>query len=186
MFSVWRSKRVRPTPCEFEHLLAPNVTEAICTLLGHPRFCPDQHPIPEGACCRRAGEPGHRRRHLHRPARDRVGRRRSPIVSARRPPPASRCSPPSAPCLGIPDSRLVPALPVLCHPVRRDPGSPSRRQRSRVTLNVWRESLPRHFRINPIPTQYQRNVGALCEAPDICPIIFLRNVELKWLENTLS
>lgn len=42
--------------CEFEHLLAPNVTEAICTLLGHPRFCPHQHPIPEGACCRRAGD----------------------------------------------------------------------------------------------------------------------------------
>ncbi len=42
--------------CEFEHLLARNVTEAICTLLGHPRFCPHQHPIPEGDCCRRAGD----------------------------------------------------------------------------------------------------------------------------------
>jgi DtxR family transcriptional regulator, Mn-dependent transcriptional regulator len=40
--------------CEFEHLLARGVTEAICTLLGHPRFCPHQHPIPAGACCRRA------------------------------------------------------------------------------------------------------------------------------------
>ena len=40
--------------CEFEHLLAHSVTEAICTLLGHPRFCPHQHPIPEGECCRRA------------------------------------------------------------------------------------------------------------------------------------
>lgn len=39
--------------CEFEHLLARGVTEAICTLLGHPRFCPHQHPIPPGACCRR-------------------------------------------------------------------------------------------------------------------------------------
>src|SRR5262245_3440487 len=37
--------------CEFEHLLARGVTEAICTLLGHPRFCPHQHPIPPGACC---------------------------------------------------------------------------------------------------------------------------------------
>lgn len=42
--------------CEFEHLLARGVTEAICTLLGHPRFCPHQHPIPEGDCCRRAGD----------------------------------------------------------------------------------------------------------------------------------
>lgn len=40
--------------CEFEHLLARGVTDAICTLLGHPRFCPHQHPIPAGACCRRA------------------------------------------------------------------------------------------------------------------------------------
>jgi DtxR family Mn-dependent transcriptional regulator len=39
--------------CEFEHLLARGVTEAICTLLGHPRFCPHQHPIPAGACCQR-------------------------------------------------------------------------------------------------------------------------------------
>ncbi len=40
--------------CEFEHLLARGVTEAICTLLGHPRLCPHQRPIPEGDCCRRA------------------------------------------------------------------------------------------------------------------------------------
>ena len=40
--------------CEFEHLLARGVTEAICTLLGHPRLCPHSHPIPEGECCRRA------------------------------------------------------------------------------------------------------------------------------------
>lgn len=40
--------------CEFEHLLARGVTDAICTLLGHPRFCPHQHPIPPGECCRQA------------------------------------------------------------------------------------------------------------------------------------
>lgn len=40
--------------CEFEHLLARGVTDAICTLLGHPRFCPHHHPIPEGDCCRLA------------------------------------------------------------------------------------------------------------------------------------
>ncbi|MBS1787516.1 MAG: metal-dependent transcriptional regulator [Acidobacteria bacterium] len=38
--------------CEFEHFLARGVTDAICTLLGHPRFCPHNHPIPEGDCCR--------------------------------------------------------------------------------------------------------------------------------------
>jgi DtxR family Mn-dependent transcriptional regulator len=45
--------------CEFEHLLAGGVTSAICTLLGHPRFCPHHHPIPEGECCRRAEEQLH-------------------------------------------------------------------------------------------------------------------------------
>lgn len=37
--------------CEFEHLLAPEITESICTLLGHPRQCPHGYPIPEGKCC---------------------------------------------------------------------------------------------------------------------------------------
>ncbi len=42
--------------CEFEHLLAEGITSSICTLLGHPRFCPHNRPIPEGACCRKARE----------------------------------------------------------------------------------------------------------------------------------
>ena len=37
--------------CEFEHILAPQVTESICTLLGHPRECPHGSAIPEGKCC---------------------------------------------------------------------------------------------------------------------------------------
>jgi DtxR family transcriptional regulator, Mn-dependent transcriptional regulator len=40
--------------CEFEHLLAEGITNSICTLLGHPRFCPHNSPIPEGDCCRQA------------------------------------------------------------------------------------------------------------------------------------
>lgn len=40
--------------CEFEHSLAPEVTESICTLLGHPRECPHGAPIPEGECCAEA------------------------------------------------------------------------------------------------------------------------------------
>jgi DtxR family Mn-dependent transcriptional regulator len=39
--------------CVFEHLLAPDIADAICTLLGHPRLCPHGHPIPGGDCCRR-------------------------------------------------------------------------------------------------------------------------------------
>ncbi len=37
--------------CEFEHVLAPEITESICTLLGHPRQCPHGFPIPKGDCC---------------------------------------------------------------------------------------------------------------------------------------
>jgi len=40
--------------CEFEHVLAAGITNSICTLLGHPRFCPHNRPIPEGDCCRQA------------------------------------------------------------------------------------------------------------------------------------
>ena len=42
--------------CEFEHVLADDVTESICTLLGHPRECPHGSAIPEGRCCREAHE----------------------------------------------------------------------------------------------------------------------------------
>jgi DtxR family Mn-dependent transcriptional regulator len=42
--------------CEFEHILQPGLTESICTLLGHPRYCPHNKPIPEGDCCRQARE----------------------------------------------------------------------------------------------------------------------------------
>ena len=38
--------------CEFEHILATEIVDAICTLLGHPRECPHGFPIPRGECCR--------------------------------------------------------------------------------------------------------------------------------------
>jgi DtxR family transcriptional regulator, Mn-dependent transcriptional regulator len=41
--------------CEFEHLIAEGITSSICTLLGHPRYCPHNRPIPEGDCCKAAG-----------------------------------------------------------------------------------------------------------------------------------
>ncbi len=40
--------------CEYEHILAQGITDSICTLLGHPRYCPHNKPIPEGECCRQA------------------------------------------------------------------------------------------------------------------------------------
>ncbi len=38
--------------CRFEHLLHKDVEESICTLLGHPAFCPHGKPIPQGRCCK--------------------------------------------------------------------------------------------------------------------------------------
>jgi len=46
--------------CKFEHLLYEGIDESICTLLGHPRFCPHGKPIPPGECCLRARETGER------------------------------------------------------------------------------------------------------------------------------
>jgi len=40
------------TACKFEHLLRRGLDDEICTLLGHPRFCPHGSPIPPGECCR--------------------------------------------------------------------------------------------------------------------------------------
>jgi DtxR family transcriptional regulator, Mn-dependent transcriptional regulator len=45
---------IEAAACEYEHLLAEGITNSICTLLGHPRFCPHNKPIPEGECCRQA------------------------------------------------------------------------------------------------------------------------------------
>ena len=39
--------------CKFEHLaLSDDVTDSICTFLGHPPQSPDGRPIPAGNCCR--------------------------------------------------------------------------------------------------------------------------------------
>ncbi len=37
--------------CKFEHILSPEVTDSVCTLLGHPPNSPDGLPIPRGECC---------------------------------------------------------------------------------------------------------------------------------------
>ncbi len=47
---------INKSACEFEHILSVEVTDAICTLLGHPRFCPHGSSIPAGECCKKAKE----------------------------------------------------------------------------------------------------------------------------------
>ncbi len=43
---------VEDAACRFEHVLRSGVEENVCTLLGHPRFCPHGNPIPPGRCCK--------------------------------------------------------------------------------------------------------------------------------------
>ena len=40
------------TACEVEHILSGEVTDSVCSFLGHPPCCPHGKPIPRGACCR--------------------------------------------------------------------------------------------------------------------------------------
>ncbi|MEE8483275.1 MAG: metal-dependent transcriptional regulator [Nitrospinota bacterium] len=53
MVDVLRAKveDTEQAACEFEHILAPELVDSICILLGHPKKCPHGSPIPEGRCC---------------------------------------------------------------------------------------------------------------------------------------
>ncbi len=45
--------RADASACQFEHILSAEVTDRICTFLGHPPVCPHGKPIPRGDCCAR-------------------------------------------------------------------------------------------------------------------------------------
>ena len=47
---------IEASACEFEHVISEEVTDAICTLLGHPKECPHGLKIPEVKCCKKAKE----------------------------------------------------------------------------------------------------------------------------------
>ena len=46
--------------CRFEHIIRKGIDDRICTLLGHPRFCPHGTPIPPGPCCLENRDAAHR------------------------------------------------------------------------------------------------------------------------------
>jgi DtxR family Mn-dependent transcriptional regulator len=48
-----RDEDIHAEACKFEHILSPDVTESVCTFLGHPPVCSHGNPIPRGRCCRR-------------------------------------------------------------------------------------------------------------------------------------
>ena len=37
--------------CGIEHHMNKQFTDALCTMLNHPRMCPHDHKIPKGECC---------------------------------------------------------------------------------------------------------------------------------------
>ena len=39
--------------CKMEHILSEELTESVCTFLGHPPKCPHGKPIPRGECCKK-------------------------------------------------------------------------------------------------------------------------------------
>ncbi len=38
--------------CGIEHHMNKQFTDALCTMLNHPRMCPHNHEIPIGECCK--------------------------------------------------------------------------------------------------------------------------------------
>ena len=48
---VENAEVVAQQACKFEHVLSPEVTDRICTFLGHPATCPHGSQIPRGPCC---------------------------------------------------------------------------------------------------------------------------------------
>jgi putative ABC transport system ATP-binding protein len=51
VLSIRDEVEIESSACKFEHILSPDVTDRICTLLGHPVACPHGSPIPQGPCC---------------------------------------------------------------------------------------------------------------------------------------
>ncbi len=49
-----RDRLMHDKACKFEHLLDKGLDENICVLLGHPKVCPHNKPIPPGKCCQMA------------------------------------------------------------------------------------------------------------------------------------
>ena len=39
--------------CGIEHHMNKQFTDALCTMLNHPRKCPHEHDIPVGECCQK-------------------------------------------------------------------------------------------------------------------------------------
>lgn len=48
-----KDEQVESDACKMEHILSEELTDSVCTFLGHPPTCPHGKPIPKGECCRK-------------------------------------------------------------------------------------------------------------------------------------
>ncbi len=48
-----RDDLVKDDACKVEHILSNELTDSVCTFLGHPPTCPHGKPIPRGECCKK-------------------------------------------------------------------------------------------------------------------------------------
>jgi DtxR family Mn-dependent transcriptional regulator len=48
-----RGDTVIADACRMEHILSKELTDSVCTFLGHPQTCPHGKPIPRGECCKK-------------------------------------------------------------------------------------------------------------------------------------
>lgn len=44
---------VHEDACKMEHILSEELTDSVCTFLGHPPTCPHGKAIPRGECCKK-------------------------------------------------------------------------------------------------------------------------------------
>jgi len=48
-----REATIHEDACKMEHILSEELTDSVCTFLGHPPFCPHGKVIPRGECCKK-------------------------------------------------------------------------------------------------------------------------------------
>ncbi|MFZ5908053.1 MAG: metal-dependent transcriptional regulator [Nitrospirota bacterium] len=48
-----REDTVITDACKMEHILSEELTDSVCTFLGHPQTCPHGKAIPRGECCKK-------------------------------------------------------------------------------------------------------------------------------------
>ncbi len=48
-----KEETIHEDACKMEHILSEELTDSVCTFLGHPPTCPHGKPIPRGECCKK-------------------------------------------------------------------------------------------------------------------------------------